>query len=657
MSERVSALLTRTDAFLTRSKVLGACALLTLAYAVFSIHGFSVSRWHLLDDSPETELLIGASQGVRSDDWALWLPSAFAQIQHDPDFPLHNLNMALGQNMALVTSAAIADPIVVFRPPVWGFFVGPDFGMGWCWGVYVFGFVAAFHLLFLEISQGRPLLSLAAAVALLFSPFFQFWSLNAAFLASTVALGVVAAHRLSFATQRWQKWLCGLALGWSAGAFALTLYPPYQVVMGWFGLFTLLGLILRSRQRASSLAWDRDRSLGALAALLVVGFAAGHFFLIAHEAIRLTASTLYPGQRVATGGATSPWLLFSNNVLPHYFVRASSVLGRNLCEAASFVLLFPLALALLVSGRNRRAFAGDPLLLSLVAYLALLFVWNVLGFPEFLARLTLFSKAPEHRTAIGLGVADVALVLALLASPATQPLRLASNARRAAFFAALLAPLLLLVVGLGRAEPQLLGAGAVAQIALLVGAQLAVGFLLATKRPAALVAFAALNVACTAWFNPVVHGGFAAIWNNPVSEKIRALDAAHGGRSSWIVFDDLVVGQLPPMLGARSLASVQFYPQPDFWRALDPEQDMAAAYNRFAHVAFVAHADPGRLTLRSPSSDVCLIEVHPDDPRLLALPFDFVIQAGAPGEALLRSRNYRRIASAGRFHFFERIRN
>jgi len=635
--------------------VLPACALLTLAYAVCSLHGFSVSRWHLLDDGVESEILLGTSQGVRSDDWALWLPSAFAQIAHSPPFPLLNSNVALGQNMALVVSAPIADPSVLFRPTVWGFFVGPDFGMGWCWGVQVFGFVAALYLLFRELSQGRDALALAAAIALLFSPFFQFWGLNSSFLVASAALGVVAAHRLLFAQGRREKWLAAIGAGWCAGAFALTLYPPFQVVIGWFSAFALLGLVLRSRRRGLALEWDRERALALALALAIAAGAGLHFYASAREAIALTQATLYPGGRLAEGGAGSVWTVFSNNVFPHFFVRASPALGRNLCEAASFVLLFPLAFALLALPRNRRALVADPLLLSLAAFLVLLFCWNVIGLPEPLARATLLARAPEHRNAIGFGVADMALLVALLASPALQPLTLATPRSRAVFFGALLVALSLLLAAVGRADPQIFGAGALAQVALLVVAQLAIGFWLARKRPAALVALAALNVACTAWFNPVVHAGFATIRDNPVSAKIRELDAAHGGGSSWIVFDDLVVGQLPPMLGARSLSAVQFYPQPEFWRRLDPDAKLAAAWNRFAHVAFVTSGTRGSLALRSPSPDVCLIEIHPDDPRLLALPFDYVIQVGPPRAAFLASPHYRRLADVGRFHFFARV--
>ena len=461
-----------------------------------------------------------------------------------------NENIGLGQNMALIVSAAVADPVIVFRPQAWGFFVGPDFGMGWCWGVYVFGLIATFHLLFMEIAGGRPALSLVAAIALLFSPYFQFWSLGSAVVASSVALGVVAAHRLVFATQRFEKWLCGIGLGWSAGVFALTLYLPFQVVMGYFGLFTLLGLILRSLKRGRSIRWDGDRTLACLAALLIPGFAVLHLFQIASDAITLTQNTLYPGQRVASGGTSTLWRIFSNNVYPHFFVRASPAFGGNICEGASFILFFPLILFVLVQKKNRSAFAADPLLCSLLAFIAILLGWNLLGYPDAVARFSLLSKVPEYRAVIGFGVADMALVVAWFGAPAADGLRLRSTARRAAFFAAMLAPLLLLFLAVGRQDPQFFGSGALLQIALLVSAQLAIGFLLARKRPAALLVFAALNVLSTAWFNPVVHGGFDQIWNNPVSAKIRDLDAARGGHSSWIVFDDLVDRTAPSRAGS-----------------------------------------------------------------------------------------------------------
>ena len=211
--------------------------------------------------------------------------------------------------------------------------------MGWCWGVFVFGFIATFHLLFMEIAGGRPGAVAGRRGRRSCSRRSSSSGASARFLASSVALGVVAAHRLVFATRRREKWLWGIGLGWSAGAFALTLYPPFQVVMGWFGVFAFVGLSLRSLKRGRAVRWDRDLALGALAALGIATFAALHLFQIAGDAIAATQHTLYPGQRFATGGATSWWKIFSNNVYPHFFVRASPSLGENICEAASFITI------------------------------------------------------------------------------------------------------------------------------------------------------------------------------------------------------------------------------------------------------------------------------------------------------------------------------
>ncbi len=647
----------RLEAHLTPKVILSACVVLTLAYAIFSIHGFSLAYWHFLDQSPEDEVLFGKAQGVRNDDWDVWLPFSFSQIKHDPPFALVNETVGLGQNMALIVSAPIADPIIFFRPYTWGYFVGPDFGMGWCWGVYVFGFIAAFYLLFMELSGGRSALSLAAAVAILFSPFFQFWGLNSAFLAASLAACVVAAHRALFSTRRRATYLYGIGLGWSAGAFLLALYPPFQVVMGYFGLFTLLGLVLRSLKQGRTIRWNRDQTFGLVAALLLVGFASGRLLQIATDAIEITQGTIYPGQRFASGGAATLWQVFSNNVFPHYFVRESPTFGDTICEAASFILLSPLILFLLCRKPHRSALVTDPLLLSLFAFTALLMVWNLFGFPEYLARFTLLSKAPEARTVIGFGVADVALVVAFLSSSRTSEIRFSSRAGIAVFLALVLSLLIALLLVIASHEKDVLQSGALLQVSALIVAQLVIAFLLTRKRQSALFVFAAVNVVSTGWFNPVVQGGYEYIWNNPVSAKIRELDATRDGHSSWIILDDMMLGQLPPMLGVRSLTGVQFYPQMQIWSVLDPQRRQEHGYNRFAHVVFHLLDTPFEPRIGSPAPEVTFVEIHPDDPKLLALPFDYVIQPGNPPASLTRSKHYRHIFSSGNLQFFERTRH
>jgi hypothetical protein len=642
---------------LTPARVAAVCGALVLLYGLLSIHGFSISYWRFLDQSPQQEVLLGTAQGARGDDWSVWLPYAIAQAVHDPPGALVNENVGFGQNMSLIHPAPIRDPLVFYRPYTWGFFVSPDFGMGWCWGLYVFGFIAAFHLLFTLIADGRSGLALVASVALLFSPFFQFWGLTAAFVSATAAFCVAAAHRLLFGGGPIPRWLYGVLLGWSAGAFGLWLYPPYQITIGWFALFTLAGLTLRSLKRGERIRRDASLAAGALAALLVAGFAALRFLQIASEEIALTGATLYPGQRLASGGATPFWRIFSDNVFPHIFLPASPSVGENICESASFTLFFPVLLFALLHPSNRRALRADPLFATVLAFLALLLAWNVLGLPEGIAQASLLSRVPEKRTPLGFGAADMVLILGLLCSRETSALALRSRVRWGLLFAAIFAAQLALLLWIARRDPQLLAQGPLLQVATLMGGELVIAFLLLKKRAAALVAFAALNLLSTAWFNPVVQGGSRYVFDNPVSSRIRELDAAHGGGSSWLVFNDLALGQLPPMLGARSLSAMQYYPQAEFWSRLDPERRQADAYNRYAHVVFQAMTRPAPLRITAPQLDVVGVAVHPDDPKLLALPFDYVIYSGTPPASLARSPNYRPLFREGSIHFFERLRS
>jgi len=64
------------------------------------VHGFSLSIWHRwIDHSPSSEILLGEARSVRADDWTLQLPLAFAQVAHDPAFPVVSQSIGMGQNM------------------------------------------------------------------------------------------------------------------------------------------------------------------------------------------------------------------------------------------------------------------------------------------------------------------------------------------------------------------------------------------------------------------------------------------------------------------------------------------------------------------------------------------------------------------------------
>ena len=166
------------------------------------MHGFSISAWHdVIDGSPQDEILLGAPRAIRSDDWKVQLPLVFAQAAHDPPFPLVNDRVGLGQSALLPIDLPVAHPLVLFRPTRWGFFLGNDTGLAWLWWSRVLGLVAVWYAVFRVTTGGRRDLAAAGAAILFASPFFQFWSFNAAQYAAAMGASFLATVSLARASR------------------------------------------------------------------------------------------------------------------------------------------------------------------------------------------------------------------------------------------------------------------------------------------------------------------------------------------------------------------------------------------------------------------------------------------------------------------------
>src|SRR5262245_59743697 len=103
-----------------------------LLRVILRLHGFSLPLWHaVIDQSPMREVLVGHPQAVRSDDWAVVLPLALVQSAEEPRFPVVNPLIGNGQSGLASYSLPMWHPITLFRPQVWGYFLGPDTGLAW----------------------------------------------------------------------------------------------------------------------------------------------------------------------------------------------------------------------------------------------------------------------------------------------------------------------------------------------------------------------------------------------------------------------------------------------------------------------------------------------------------------------------------------------
>jgi len=622
---------------------LGALALLFLLGIGFELHGYSISMWReIIDGSEPDEILAGKARLIRGDDWFITLPLALSQRSHEPAFPRVNENIGFGMPMLVPFPLPVAHPLTLLRPATWGFFVGSDIGLAWLWWGRLLGLFGAAAFVLLAISGDRLRLAVPGAALLTASPFFLFWGLRPVPSAVSAILTFLAGLALVFARRPAAILVSGLALGVAAASFMLALYPPFQVPLALLFAALAAALVWEHRAALDFRHLPLVRGIALLGGLLILAGSVGLLFADAGEAIAALRESEYPGRR-APGGVTrvAGELLGANLWLALRTEEWGSL--ENICEAAGFWLLSPVLLAAaLTSARSRIG----PVEMVLAAAVFGFGLHAVVGLPEALGRTFPLLDPPPRRTMIAFGIAEVALLVRLLARrDIGRPTNLFLAAVIAFGWAALVA------FAAWQLNAPVTGAAFGPGVAL-AAVNGALAFLaLRTRFVWSPIALAALgSLVASAWFNPVVRGGTGYLYENPLSRRIVALDRAHDRDSTWLVFGNLQLPNLLRILGVHALNGVHPVPRPELWARLDSSGLMRRVYDRFAHVGF-AVAPGSRPRLRAVGEDLVMVGLWPSPAMLSALgvthvlvwseeradlePYEDLVELGAVGNTQL----------------------
>lgn len=559
---------------------------------------------------------------MRSDDWLARLPMALSQTQAQPSLPV--VNPALGYAGGYRTSTGVQIParhwLMIFRPQLWGYWLGPDLGLAWDWNFRIFFlFTAAAYCLSLFLD---PWPAAFAAMALVFSPFFQFWSFAGEPQSAFALLILGLMPRLMRQRSAKSLFAYGLILAWAGTGFGLcNLYPPYIVVLGWLLVLFSAGTLFSEISR---------RKVGILRPLLAILFAttaalaiAGAFYFENRDVIEIIAQTVYPGQTLAhSGGAVGrallngPFSLF----MTHHPVNAD----LNLCEDSSFLLFGPLALAAFLAGETKKHRKAQ--ILGVLGLVGLLTLWLWVPGLDHLGQWTFLNRVAGNRAKVAFGLADLLLVALCWDREELQTRRQKLLAQAACVgFCFFLVLSLFYYHGVWHPHRGwAFGTSIVACSAL--------GWLYSKRHRAFFPSLAIASLIATLGFNPVAHGAWSFFESNALSTTMKQEEAQLLPRHSrWLVLNSLVLSSYPRILGLESLGGVHFYPQFELWKILDPQSQARDVYNRYAHVSFKFSPEE-TIRIASPQADVVETEINPANPALLKLGVTHMLWADAPSE-------------------------
>ncbi|UQX87021.1 hypothetical protein M6D93_11960 [Jatrophihabitans telluris] len=586
----------------------------------------------------DTRSLAGTARSVRSDEWLVATPYAISQSQHG--FARVNPDLGTGQDISLPFNLPYWDWTVLFRPetvPALVLPLGHGFaGWWWAWAWILAVGAYAFSLALLP---GRYVFAAGVSLALLFSPFVQWWyepstllSLGWACWAGAAAIAVSRAR-----SKRAAVW-AGTALAYAVTAMAMSAYVPFVLPCLLVVIAVALGSVFSPSPSDTAIGarpWRLRLAVMAGAAAASILFLAA-FVLTRTAAIRGITGTVYPGaRRVPTGQINlATWL--SGPFDWAYLPRATSLRGwaANASEGSSFVLmgLFLLPVAAWQIVRGVRARRLNAMLVATTGVLVLFILVAAVPHLSWIAQVTGLSLVPTERLTIGLGLASTVLAVAVVADWVSTTAHSHRGRTACAGAVGLLALVATLVTGihLRHVAPHALRSGTALLATAIVVSAIAV--LLLVRATAAVLLWATMCCVLGAPVNPLYQGLYN-VGQTPLGRTVAAVDRGRPG--NWVSVGDIYSTAILPESGVSHLSGVYGYPSAAVWQWFDPKRVHRQAWDRYAYVLFRLGADGSHITIGSPQADVVISTISACDPVVQAH-VTYVLAGGPLTSACLR---------------------
>ncbi len=632
---------------------IGICVGLFILLTLAKINYSSISMWNMIiPDGSDAKrgIVSGTPKQIRMDEWAILAP--FMLSQANQGFPLENPAIG-GEKVALVGYFPINHFVSFFRPDYWGFFLfDVEHGFAWRWNfILCFGLITVM-LAFMLLTRNQFWLSVLGAFWLVFSPGLAWWSF---FFLTSIYAGfgmLVASAYMFFATRTRTILIAGVLFFWCFSMFALTLYPPYQVPLGYLLLFLLIGYTWRHYDKELLLS-KLFLKLGVFAlAFAVMGVVFYAYYVDAKSTIDVMSNTVYPGKRSEIGGTGfvanwfseyfAGWLL-SDQRFPQSWL--------NICELSHFITFTPVITVgtLIYFVRTKQV---DPLLALILAYVLVLLIWIEVGFPAFLAKATLLDVSPTRRTQIPFGIGNV--VLAVLYLSYIHAKKLTVSGSVAAVLSVGVVGFMVYAAWLNLNDAQ--GIYKSHQLFLPTLFFIALNFLLLPVanfryKEIAVVGAVALFTLPNLKINPIGKG-MAPITDNALYKTVRELHLQEP-KARWVVLGSQYITYLVTATGVNQLSGVKN--QPDFktMRVLDPTARRDSAYNRYAHAVYSTYIDPAHpdtVLIQNGFEDGYQVGIDPCSPKLRTLNVRYIIFDRVPQP--VETRCMKQVAKLGNIEIY-----
>lgn len=590
----------------------------------FRIHGSSASAYNLLlgeDQAENTGVLFGEGRILRTDEYLVQLPYYFSQKYNGYQEISHQMSLS-GQDMIIGYNSPVMDLTLIGKPFVWGYILfGNEIGLSWYWcSKTILSLLVSFEAC--RILTKNDYVSLFGSALIIFSPAVQWWfsphMFDVYFWCMTVF--TVGYYFFTAKNRKWKVLTTILAVCVLDG-FVIALFPSLQVGCGYVILALFLGCLYRDKDKITFHKKDIWR---LVIAIVILGAILGHFVLNAKDAIEILSDTVYPGKRVSTGGDQKFSALFTNlNVLfTPYWVPGYS----NQSELSTFshagvlcMLVMPYIYAAYrkKAGKEKNKWFAIGWIFFIIILIQMEFMF--IGVPEWLAKITLLSYVNRMNL-----VYSFTATLFTIWTFATVIKYHEFIDKKIMIALTCVFGILYCIAAWQMTDPvyiSILRGGKYLYILLAVlFAAVALCMVLNKKRY--FVAFCAAWIALTSLtVNPVVTGTSSITDHDFVQAAIECNDEDEG---RWLSIGGWVEQNLLMANGMEVINAVNYYPDTEKWKKLDPSGEYENAYNRYAHIT--VYLTDEETSIESPFPDQITVDLNPKDLEKLDIKYILVNQ-------------------------------
>ncbi len=508
---------------------------------------------------------------IRSDEFIVNTPSVLASGYGEEPYGKYNEIMRGTDTLSIVTGVYAGYATLAFAPWEYTYlFLPTEYAFSFCWyAPLILGFLMSIEIFYI-ITKKNKLLSVAGAFLVIFSSFYLWWGFSPYMISAPGT--IVCIYYFLNKDKIWKKILCGIGIALCFSNFVVSLYPAWQVPLGY--MFLAIGIWLLHDN------WDKIKKLELKEWLILAGcilFMVSlvlSYFYTASEYINAIANTVYPGKRIDTG-SFNLGKLFYYVQSPFYAYQELT----NPSEAGVFFSLFPIPTIMAaycwVKEKKKDWLTAGLLLAQLP-----MIIYVSIGFSEVLAKLTLFSNSTTGRTVDIIGLIQVYFITIILSRY--------ENAKKLPIVVATVFAVITAGIGIYVSNhdfPNYLNRVQILVMFVVVTC-VCVGLMInlnKKKKNILLLGFICISIVTGIYIRPVMKG-LAAIYSKPVAHEIEKI-CETDKNAKWLTYGGgHVLSAYSVACGASTVNSVNMYPNLELWDKLDSDNKYESVYNRYAHI-------------------------------------------------------------------------